>query len=281
MNRQSFRQGRLYEISSIEVHAPADLQDGEAIEASVSALQCTWVTKNAYVKAKAHWQRMNQLVLKDNPSVKPKYSDFKTYFDRDYDSTPIGVVDALGNAVPSGEWLYSKFVMPSNTVESNGFPTNALENYVAMNGNPIAATPSNIGTINAIQAYATSRATVDAESPNVSTIFQNNFYTQLTSMSSHEDDIAQNLEYMNDEPPYDETHYIGDPNVTGSARTLIGKRTLNPHHPDIRFGSFCAPCGHIGITIDRTQTTSTDAVWIRVNLKSGKYKGVHAPSMEA
>ena len=287
LNRQSFSQGRMYEVSSIEVHAPANLQDGDSVEASVSALQCTWVTRNAFVKAKKAWQRMNRLVLKDSPSVKPKYHDFKVYFDRDYDGTSIGCVDALGNALPSGDWSYSRFVMPSNTVDpANGFPTDALENYISMNGNPIPATPTFHGTINAIQAYASARATVDDDSPNVDSAFHNNFYSQLTDMSSHEDDIANNLENRGDSPPYNVDSYIGDPNSMGSARTLIGKRTLNPHHPDIRFGSFCAPCGHIGITINRNIQSDNsgnplEAVWIRVNLKSGKYKGVLAPSMEA
>jgi hypothetical protein len=75
VNRRLYSQGKCYYVSRIVMSSTS------ASTCVVSTLPDTWVTSNAWVKAKALWKEMNNKVLEDNPSTQGKWADFKVFFD--------------------------------------------------------------------------------------------------------------------------------------------------------------------------------------------------------
>ena len=75
LNRRFYRQGINWVVSGIKIFSDV----GGTVY--VRKLPDTWVMRNAYTKAFAHWQKMNEESLDGNESIKPKFLDFKIYAD--------------------------------------------------------------------------------------------------------------------------------------------------------------------------------------------------------
>ncbi|AXH78475.1 MAG: hypothetical protein [Circular genetic element sp.] len=277
MNRKLVRQGRCFSISGIEI-----LNQGGEGSTRISTLPQNWITRNAYVKAKALWNEMNQLVLEDNQSIKPKWHDFKVQFSTIYqnnlncvdaDLLDIDYTDATGAS--TGEWEYSSYVLPQHRVDGGGFPLPAEKWEACMTGGDVI-NPSG-GKKNLLLAYQNSRATVFQNDPNVPAQMSLSFYNLLTDSGSQEPELADVLEDQNDRPPYNLTNYPGA-TVPGYADFQLGaaqayiQTTLMEPRALIR--GFKAPLGLLLV-----QNTG-DSCIMTIHLKEGNYCGVHAPAME-
>lgn len=216
VSRKLFRQGYIYEIESITAVNPNAPQTGFI----GAALPSNWVTRNAWTKAFALWQQMNFKVLKDNPSVKGKWQDFKCFFDTahyaggftsagpDLNMLP---VDMDLTKIQGGEWYMSRFVLPQPDVDpSTGKPLAADEFHVHMlgadSGGPIGTNPVNSGGI--IEMYQNTRAQ-QSDGPTVPAAMSESWGTQLTDDGSQEPELADIIEAANDVPPYDADLYPG------------------------------------------------------------------------
>ena len=120
INRRLYEQGKQYFIQSIDLGFIAPTTGGAAVSTvymSVATAGDTWVVHNAHTKGKALHKEMQNLVLKDNPSVAGKWSDFKVYLDDHHKTVgTLAPLDGDGVAVRPGEWDYSTFVMPQHDV---------------------------------------------------------------------------------------------------------------------------------------------------------------------
>ena len=279
MNRKLVRQGRCFSISGMEV-----FNQGSHGIFTVSTLPQNWVTRNAYIKSKALWNEMNQQVLADNPSVKPKWHDFKVQFSTqsnpilscvDRDLVSIDYTDNTG--ATAGEWEYSEYVLPQHTVDAaTGFPLPAEKWEACMLGGDVVIGATG-GKKNLLLAYQNSRAMPNQNDPNVPALMGLSFFNLLTDSGSQEPELGDILEDQNDRPPYNLLNYPGA-NVTGYHEFQNGamqaqvQTTTEMPRQTIR--GFKAPLGLLEVE------SSGDSTVLIIHLKEGKYCGVHAPSME-
>ncbi len=281
VNRRLYQQGRMYAYQGLTFIWKQNASNLATLELSVRTAGNTWVVHNAFVKAKALWHEMQDLVLEDNPSIKGKWHDFKTRLSRQQVTVrELGVVDGYGAAVLGGEWEPSTFVMPQHDVDpATGLPLPAEEKLTCL----IGTTSPTIESL--VQAYQESRATVQPVDPNVPAGMSGSFFNLLTDSGSQEPELADVIEDENDQPPYDTDFYPGgDGNM--SAPVTVGYGAISPQEVDGRIGPFIAPCGLLELEIkgydsagEEIATADMPAIDILLHVAPGTYNGVAAIPM--
>nr|AGA18277.1 hypothetical protein [uncultured marine virus] len=287
VNRKLFRQGHVVGIESIEFAflapgdpaSPATLVDTVALTAFTAG--DTWPVHNAFVKGKALWHQMQDLVLDDNPSVRGKWADYKIYLDGGHTTaTNMRTVDGGAVEYDLGEWDYSKYVLPQHEVDPvTGAPDPADVTTAHLIGPDLGVLGAwtSVGLVN---AYQESRATVEI-APNVPTGFSSGFFNLLTDSGSQEPELADVVEDENDYPPYYIERYPGadlngvNPPVAEFATATIGS-------PIGMMTPFLAQCGLIKL-IPRAFYQGAAAplpeMTVKVTVMPGAYKGIAAIPM--
>ena len=132
VNRRMYEQGRMYGYQGLTFiwKAKGTLA---TLECSVRTAGNTWVTQNAWVKGKALWDQMQELVLEDNPSVKGKWHDFKIQLDGAQSTNRLlEARDGSGALYLNGEWKVSTYVMPQHEVNAATGEPLAAEEFTAL-----------------------------------------------------------------------------------------------------------------------------------------------------
>ena len=110
-NRRAYRQGLNWSVAGIK------LITATAGVIKVVKLNENWITMNAWNKSFKLWDAMNKQVLGQNPSMKPKFYDFKVGFDSNHDFAnnllPSG---ADMNIATAGQWVQSSIQLPNDPV---------------------------------------------------------------------------------------------------------------------------------------------------------------------
>lgn len=273
VNRRLYEQGKNYHIERIDYISSR----GGAV--SIATLPDTWVTANAHTKAKGLWDTMNNKVFEDNPSVKPKWFDFKCFFDQTHfnggttDDGPILnqlPVDVGNNFVLPGEWRMSRFVNPQHNVDpATGAPLAADEYYCHILGDNVAGagSPDVIASAGVIAGYEDTRARVQ-DAPDVPGAMSLSWMTLLTDDGSQEPELANLIEFENDEPPYDRTQYPGGATNfnQGTPQVLL---ITSPTLPQDKTLGFKAPLGLLKLKISANDDPST----LIIHMSPGSYKG--------
>ena len=202
VNRRLYRQGYVYRVESFS-WSPAD----NSTQLLVGSIPTTWITYNAWVKAKALWARMNR----ESGISYPKYHDFKVFMDivhytsmgtDSYQSVNLISRD-FGNAlytVTGAEWDYSQYVTPQA-----GGSSAAGENCCHMLGDDTATNNAALATDGShavIQGYADTRVTVGLTEPNLPGDASVSWQTELFDAGEVEVEVINHLETFNDHPPY-------------------------------------------------------------------------------
>ena len=270
INRRFYRQGVYYYVNSVEIY------NNETGVVDLHTLPDNWVTKNAWNRGFQLFQKMNSLVDSPISNVgRPKYHDFKVYLDPRHQSlgtTPPSLHDINGVThaqFPSDDWDYSQFVSADD--DQDGV-ANADEFYVHMLG-PHQGSSSNWTSVGLIKSYALSRhrGTADGE-PELPPTANDDPLTNVFDFSSEEqmNDIIENLDIYNDEPPYNADYYTGESqaNLQHVARigTEVGVGRVG------RAAGFCAPFGLICVDPHGVSTEFR----VVLNLAVGTYHGVYA-----
>lgn len=216
VNRRLYEQGRMYGFQGLTfIWKPnAGLNPVASIEVTVSTAGNTWVVQNSFVKARALWNQMQDLVLDDNPSVSGKWHDFKVQLHIAQNAArTLETVDAAGNLVAPGEWELSRFIMPQHDVDpATGEPLPALSRTAVLIGDNSASYPASGSRVSLAQSYMESRATVQPVDPNVPAAMSTSFFNLLTDSGSQEPELADIIEDENDQPPYATDDYPGTTN---------------------------------------------------------------------
>ena len=240
INRRLYEQGRLYGfqgLSFIWKSTGTGAGSVATIECTVKTAGNTWIVHNAFVKGKALWNEMQQLVLKDNPSVAGKWHDFKLQLDGGQSlARSMEARDGAGNLYASGEWDYSEYVMPEHSVDAAGNPLPATSLTPLLIGADTASKRS------LVKAYEESRATVSANQPNTPAGMSTSFFNLLTDSGSQEPELATVIEGENDDPPYDLNNYPGGA-TNAPAPAIVGYSAISAQEVDGHIGPFVAPCG--------------------------------------
>lgn len=280
VNRRLYEQAKCYYISRISA------VNSRGVAVAVATLPDTWVTSNAHTKAHALWNQMNAKVLDDNPSVKPKWFDFKCFFDELHfnggtgDAGPTSnllPVDFSGATVLPGEWRMSQFVQPQHSVNTGtGQPLAADAYYGHILGSDVAGAgaPDLIASAAIVKGYANTRARVQP-GPSVFTSMSTNWMTLLTDDGSQEPELADIIEVENDNPPYDDDEYVGGSTNFNDGVVQTTLVTTSSLGVDKDLG-FKVPLGLLKVLVASSDQTTT----LTIHLTPGTYKGVHATGVK-
>lgn len=267
INRKFFSQQAYYYVSKVELY------NNEDAFVDIHTLPDTWVTKNAYRRGRAMFEKMNELL---DPAVSQiasaQYYDFKVYMSdrhRTTGSAEVNTYDINSAPNPEGvdEWAYSQLI----SADDDGDATQQADNfYLHMLGGH-AGTHANWNSVGLVKSYGESRSTVSQFGPNETAVDLTDPLMNLFDNSSEEqiNDIATRLQLDNDETPYDSDVYVGENLGMAQQARLVTTTTLG--RTDSAPG-FCAPMGLICVD---PQSTAT-AYRIVLTLAPGTYHGVYA-----
>ena len=289
VNRRFYRQGMQYAVSDLEMNA-----DG-VVTNLVTRMPETWVVASAWEKCMRHWLEQQDDYAREAgiQSTTAAYRDFKVYLDDVHTALPGGM---LGNSLPQGvrdltllpagavyEWDESQVVIPND-----GAVGVTTERTFHMIGGDVGSTSAGM-----IEAYAESRSRPFAVDPNFVDVPTGGILGKMEDVGDDGADIVTNLQSNNHKPPY----VIGDNTVTefypgGSlwavnpeahTETIMTIRNTAPtggiFHTTYSPG-FLANCGLLRLTIAYPDVENhPSAVFLKVGLLGGEYKGVAARSM--
>lgn len=281
VNRRLYEQGRMYGYQGLTFIWKQNASNLATIECSVRTAGNTWIVQNAWVKGKALWDEMQQLVLEDNPSVAGKWHDYKVQLNGGQSlAREIKARDGAGVLYLDGEWDMSTYVMPQHDVDPvSGQPLPASE-FTAMLIGADTTTKRSL-----VKAYEESRATVSGDQPNVPAGLTTSFFNLLTDSGSQEPELATEILDSNENPPYDLDDYPGG-DVNAVNPVTVGYAAISAQEVDGQIGGFLAPCGLLQIEIkgydasgDLIEESNMPDIDILLHVAPGFYKGVAAVPM--
>jgi len=240
---------------------------------------------NAWTKSFSLWKESQNQVLDQEPTIQAKYSDFKVYYDTDHQ-----VVGSASNLKPFGfavsavgaayDWDMSTYQVPNDPVSGSTTQYNCH-----------AIGSSTAASLGLISGYAASRSRPNQEEPNVPTATGNpeSWMMDLFDVGENLPDIRQDIEDMNDEPPYllappdsiDEYYpgggfqastmssFIQDILVTRSGTSLTSDNS----------GPFLAPCGLLRLDVQHQLEAPSESI-LFLELVPGPVKGLMAQPMQ-
>ena len=274
VNRRAYKQGMEYAVGKVTFGYQANPSAILNVQLNVYTAGNTWSVHNAWTKAMAHWyQQQRQARRLIGRSAKPTWEDFKVYLDDGHRAGTIpGVVAGDDQAVGTGEWDYSKLLVELDT-------HNVEEYYLHLIGGNVSNTDRAL-----ILAYQDSRATVQPEDPELPSEYSNNLYASMAQDDDAvADEVAQNMEQENDEPPYDQDDYPGT-DANADAPWLQQYMAASPQVPVASLPGFVAQCGLIRFLLiahaaSNGAVDTAPTTMIQVHLVPGSYKGVMAAPM--
>lgn len=273
INRKFVSQQAYFYVSKIELYNNSnDFVD-------IHTLPDTWVTRNAYKRGRAMFERMNELL---DPAVSgiaaAQYYDFKVFMNNQHRT--LGSADPVtydinadassgfSPAVPD-EWAYSQLV----SADDDGDATQQADNFYLHMVGDHAGSPANWFSVGLIKSYGESRTTVSTFGGDETALDISDPIMNLMDNSSEEqlNDIASRLQFDNDQTPYNAGEYVGslDTGMVNQCRlvttTTLGRVATAP--------GFCAPLGLICVD---SRNDANDAYRIVITLAPGTYHGTYA-----
>lgn len=267
VNRRFYRQGVYYYVNSVEVY------NNEAGIVDLHTCPDNWVTRNAHQRGFKLYQKMNAMVDGISGVGRPKYHDFKVFMSALHYSTGTASpvlhgINSQTSTMNSDDWVYSVFTSADDDQDGTA---NADEFNVHMLGGH-SGSSDNWNSVALIKSYGESRNTVNLDVPEDGNIVNTDPMMNIFDFSSEEqmNDIVENLQNDNDNPPYDFNVYVGEQSNEMQHVARIGTETgINRI---ARASGFCAPFGLICVDPQEIST----AYRLVLNLAVGTYHGVYA-----
>jgi len=273
VNRRFYRQGINWAVAGFKV---TSLQPGTV---SVSKLQNTWVTSNAWEKAFRMWNKQQMEAVEDGgaESAVAKFRDFKVHMDTAHVANGFAnnllPVTIDGATILPGEWDPSLIVLP-NTASDGTSLIEPSERLLHMNGLNV----NGIVSRGIIEGYADSRAypqSPDPVSPDIAS--SQNWMARMFDVGNDINESLENATDRNDDLPYDQVNYPGGSlNFGGLEWHDFTQIYSNSGVPGagvgiqrLKGGNF--PCGLI--RIDWTPDVENANLIIQVNLIPGNHRG--------
>ncbi len=283
MNRQLFRQARMYKIKSITL-----IDDDEAKFVQFGIAGDTWAMRNAVKRGFRRWNEMNDQVLQEQPSLKARWNDFKPYLSPGHKLAEDGTNILVGTETPEnlageklqyGEWVYSMFESPDGTSSVDGYNVGVLGGHTGSAGS--------YSYVGLIQSYGDARGTVNQNEPNVDvSAASDDPLVNLLDAGTQFDEIAENIIQEGDAPPYFNAAVIGS--TLGG--TYVGAKDNMPTELFVgelnsssdsdglqRIYNIEAPLGVL--RIDHGTESGSTSFTIIVEMAEGNYKGIYSESL--
>ncbi len=266
MNRKLIRQGQLFRIKNMKVFQSGDTDNRRVM---VSTVPTNWVARNAWVKGKALWDKMNAIATEDlaGTTLYPKYHDYKVYFNVNHrtdvlaGSIPVPC-DNDGNAVStsSAEWVYSEYA------DSGASSDNYDVKFLGAN-DTVGGSTDNYLTVGLIDAYRMSRTQPPTGDPVLPSDFKEGPWAQLFGDDEQTNDVLTNLDQDNDSPPYPYNVYIGDGSDDGGFSVGTSGIQKLGNSVGTTLPTFVAPCGLIRVEIDDDSNMEDEPVTITFDVE--------------
>ena len=281
INRQLFRQARMYKVKSLTI---VDNDQEKFVQVGIAP--DTWAMRNALKRGFSRWNEMNDQVLKEQPSLKARWNDFKPYLSKrhfDAEKGTAGTIetpeDMNGNNLQIGEWTFSMFESPDATSSVDGYE-------VAVMG-PHEGSPGNFTRVGLIQSYGDARGTVNVTEPNTNrNAVSNDPLLNLLDAGSQFDEVAENITTEGASPPY----AMGTTPLVPQGSFYTGASSNMPEELMIaefnsssqtegvqRIFGFNVPLGVI--RLDHSVVSGSTNFTVIVEVAEGSYKGVHSEKL--
>ena len=269
LNRRLYRQGRCYHVKRVSIVSSNTLppEPGQNFgRITVATVPDSWVARNAWRRGFGIWNDMNKDATRNMSSdIKGTWSDFKIYLSGDHRSgAKLIPKDNGGNNVSFGEWNYSSYVSSDGTTGADEFEVVFLGNHSGG-----AGIREYVGLI---ESYQNSRATVQQGDPAVLVAVSDDPLVNLMDDGTTYDEIIDNLEAENDNPPYDPSDYPGS--AANTPKPLVVQQTTLGADGRSTVGGFSAMCGLI--ELETTSPVENDVYSVLVELAPGSYRGIAA-----
>ncbi len=215
LNRRFYRQGLNWAVAGFTFFTA-----GEG-SINISKIPDTWVASNAWTKAFASWQKMNDDALEETESVKPKFLDFKVYMDSLHHIAGSGAnllpLDADSTPAGAGEWNYSSIHVPYATDTTTAGSLSMREFDLIWTGAsfPGVSPATTNDAASLIEGYAASRGLPDVLDPNTPADFadtvggtpQNWMAAMFNEGTTQDHEVLEDMISENNQAPYP---YEGD-----------------------------------------------------------------------
>ena len=269
INRRLYRQGRAYHVKRISIVSKNTIPSPgqHAGRVTVSCVPDSWTVRNAWRRGFEMWNKMNkQSTLADQPSLKPKFHDFKIRGIGSYAPSPTYAtpLDNGGGALSVGEWTYTQLVSPDGTTSADPFSLTLLGDHVGAAGTR--------SSVSLVKSYAESRATVQDNDPNRAAVNVDDPLINLFDDGTVVDEITNNLLFHNEDTPYDNDLYPGESG--NMPQPLVVQQTTLGADGRSTVGGFTAICGLV--ELETTSPIGDDIYSVLVELGEGSYRGIAA-----
>ena len=278
INRQLFRQARMYKVKSLTI---VDNDQEKFVQVGIAP--DSWAMRNAVKRAFSRWNEMNDQVLKEQPSLKARWNDFKPYLSTRHRAAVVGAggtietpEDMNANNLQYGEWQYSTFESPDGTSSSDGYEVTVL-------GAHDLRSASDYDSVGLIQSYGDARGTVNQQEPFVNVgAASDDPLANLLDAGTQFDEIAENIIQEGDRPPYKMSSQPGNDYCGASGNMpeeiMIAEFNSSSQTEGVqRIFGFNAPLGVI--RLDHSTASGTTNFTVIVEVAEGSYKGVHSESL--
>lgn len=293
VNRRSYRQATNVAVQNVTFYAqgPGVLPGSPVpkMNAYLMTIPKTWAADNATTMAFEHWKDQRAEILKETPSLKSRWSDFKIFMDQwhvsrgfannlrpQYFNIDPAASGMLVNSFGAGEWDASNFVFPNETGVG---PTQECTMHVVGDNLPAAPFDGSTTSIGLIQAYAQQRALPHSPSPVAQAGYSSGPWSDILLHDDMSEEVTENLVEENNEPPYQYAHYPGG-DTNANALELSAFAVMQNFGDDnaisvSRSSPFICPFGLLKIN-----TEVIDAVgytfFVEVDVVPGNSKGILA-----
>jgi hypothetical protein len=283
INRRLYRQGRSYHVKRVSVVSSntiagfgvGELIPGTGIDQEIvrnagrvtfSCVPESWMTQQAWKRGFQTWQKMQRKAMKNAGSdIRGTWNDFKVYMSLDHRSGTVLVPkDNGGNNLQFGEWTYSKFISPDGTTSSDELDIHMMGAHSGSAGSWNSA--------GLVKSYAESRATVQADQPDTSTLNLDDPLMNLFDDGTVTDEVLQDIRDEGDTPPYEANNYAGG--AGNLPKPLVVQQSTLGADGRTSVGGFTAMCGLI--EIETTSPIASDVYSVLVELAPGSYRGIAA-----
>ena len=275
VNKRAYRQGLYYYIKSIsvvETTADTKVQFGTAPD--------VYMVPQAWKLGFRNWSKMNSDAASSIPggdlSIAGKYHDFKIYLNNNHRTDPDVTVPSNGPATMDGnphhnptDWNYSTIhsqypgTDDSNNADRDSFSIMLLGSHQAGGGGTDA-----YAAISLMKSYMVSRTLQDTDgTPNQFDNIGDDPFLQMFDSTTADNDVLDDLQDLNDKPPYDDNGIYED--TIMRAQAFINNANGNAMLP-----GFCVPFGLLEVLTNCPGGDNT--VKILVEMAPGPYNGVYA-----
>ena len=241
----------------------------------------TWVTRNALRRGKRMFDKHIKEALEGTTlaAVKPKYHDYKVYLNNVMGQATQMPVDAGGNIIPSGEWIYSSYHSEDvdwsdAQIGTPGYTNRQADTFQVMITGTHQGTPGNWSRIGLIKSWFDSRAEPQADDPALDgSPVATDPLVNLFDESDTVDEVINSLNTDNDSPPYDIDLHFGMAQAAGStnnlqrvafAATQAGAGSISA------LNGFSALCGLIEVHVSQGSGTGDVEMILDVVMKGDK-----------